>query len=150
LKLSTNTTGKQIMNQQTLQGNWNEIKGKIRSKWGTLTDDDLMAFSGNVQQLVGTIQKKTGEARENIEQFFDQLGDEGRSAFSQAGQAARAGVQQVADTFQETTHRVADSAKKGYADVESAVRRSPAESLAICFGAGIVTGVLVTLLMRKR
>jgi len=61
-----------MTNQQTLQGNWNEIKGQLRSKWGSLTDDDLAIFNGNVEQLVGTIQRKTGEAREGIEQFFEQ------------------------------------------------------------------------------
>ena len=56
-----------MLNQQTLQGNWNEIKGKLQSKWGTLTDDDIAIFNGNVDQLVGTIQRKTGEARASIE-----------------------------------------------------------------------------------
>ena len=37
-----------MINQQVLQGNWNELKGKIRSKWGQLTNDDLQNFDGNV------------------------------------------------------------------------------------------------------
>jgi len=51
-----------MINEQVLQGNWNEIKGKIRSKWGQLTNDDLQSFDGNVDRLVGLIQRKTGEA----------------------------------------------------------------------------------------
>ena len=62
-----------MINQQTLQGNWNEIKGKLRSKWGSLTDDDVKVFNGNVEQLVGTIQRKTGATSESIEQFFEQF-----------------------------------------------------------------------------
>jgi uncharacterized protein YjbJ (UPF0337 family) len=58
-----------MISQQTMQANWNEIKGKLRSKWAALTDDDLAIFRGNVDQLVGTIQRKTGEARESIEEF---------------------------------------------------------------------------------
>ncbi len=56
--------------QQTLQDNWSEIKAKLRSKWGELTDDDLTICNGNVDQLVDMIQQKTGETRESIVQFI--------------------------------------------------------------------------------
>ncbi len=49
-----------MVNQQVLQGNWNQFKGKVREKWGQLTDSDLGAFHGNVDELVGTIQKMNG------------------------------------------------------------------------------------------
>ena len=55
------------INQQTLEGNWNEIKGKIHEKWGQITQDDLQKARGSIDQLVGVIQRKTGEARDRIE-----------------------------------------------------------------------------------
>ena len=58
-----------MANQQTLEGNWNEIAGKLRSKWGQLSNDDLEKFKGNTSQLVGLIQRKTGEARDKIETY---------------------------------------------------------------------------------
>jgi uncharacterized protein YjbJ (UPF0337 family) len=139
-----------MINQQTLQGSWNEIKGKLRSKWGSLTDDDLMVFNGNVEQLVGTIQRKTGEARESIEQFFEQFSANGASAIGRAGEAVRAYAQQAADTVQETSKQAAESVREGYAEVEDMVRKRPAESLAACFGVGVITGVVVGLLLRWR
>jgi uncharacterized protein YjbJ (UPF0337 family) len=48
-----------MANQQAIQGNWSEIKGKLRSRWGGFTDDNLMERNGNVQQLVGTIATRT-------------------------------------------------------------------------------------------
>jgi len=138
-----------MINQQTLQGSWNEIKGKLRSKWGSLTDDDLMVFNGNVDQLVGTIQRKTGEARESIEQFFEQFSANGASAIGRAGEAVRAYAQQAAETVQETSKQAADSVREGYAEVEDLVRQRPAESLAVCFGVGVITGVVVSLLIRR-
>jgi len=138
-----------MINQQTLQGNWNEIKGKLRSKWGSLTDDDVLVFNGNVDQLVGTIQRKTGEARESIEQFFEQFSSNGASAIGQAGEAVRAYAQQAAESVQATSKQAADSVREGYAEVEGLVRRRPAESLAVCFGAGVITGVVVGLLLRR-
>jgi len=139
-----------MINQQTLQGNWNEIKGKLRSKWGSLTDDDLTTFNGNVDQLVGTIQRKTGEARDGIEQFFEQLTAGGAAAISRAGETVRAGAQQAVDSVQKTSQKAAASVRAGYADVEEMVRQRPTESLAVCFGAGVITGVVVSLLLRWR
>lgn len=139
-----------MINQQTLQGNWNEIKGKLRSKWGSLTDDDLTTFNGNVEQLVGTIQRKTGEAREGIEQFFEQVTAGGAAAIGRAGETVRAGAQQAAESVQKASQQAAASVREGYADVEEMVRQRPAESLAVCFGAGVITGVIVSLLLRWR
>lgn len=138
-----------MINQQTLQGNWNEIKGKLRSKWGSLTDDDVLVFNGNVDQLLGTIQRKTGEARESVEQFFEQFSSNGAAAISQGGETVRAGVQRAADSVQKASQQAAASAREGYAEVEDMVRQHPAESLAVCFGVGVITGVVVTLLLRR-
>ena len=51
------------INAQELQGQWNELRGKVKEKWGHLTDDDLEVQGGNFDQLIGRIQKKTGEGR---------------------------------------------------------------------------------------
>ncbi len=139
-----------MINQQTLLGNWHEIQGKLRSEWGSLTDDDVKEFDGNVEQLIGKIQKRTGAARENIEQFFDQFTANSASAVSRAGEAVRAYAQQATDAVQETSHQAASSVREGYAEVEDMVRQRPAESLAVCFGAGVITGVVISLLLRWR
>ena len=139
-----------MISQQTLQGNWHEIKGLLRSKWGALTDDDVAVFNGNVEELMGTIQRKTGEAREGVEQFFEQLESNGAAGISQAGETIRAGAQQAVDSVQETSHRAAASAREGYAEVEDMVRQRPIESIAVCFGAGVITGLVVSLLLRSR
>lgn len=139
-----------MISQQTLQGNWNEIKGKLRSKWRSLTDDDLQVFNGNVDQLVGTIQRKTGESRESIEQFFEQFSSDSASAISRAGETVRAYAQQAADSVQDTSRKAAESVREGYTEVEDMVRQRPIESLAVCFGAGVITGVVVGLLLRWR
>ena len=139
-----------MINQQTLQGNWHEIKGKLQSKWSSLTDDDVNEFHGNVEQLMGKIQKKTGAGRESIEKFFDQFGSNGAPAITRAGETVRGYAQQAVDSVQETSHNAAESVREGYADVEAMVRERPAESLAVCFGVGVITGVVVSLLMRSR
>lgn len=139
-----------MISQQTLQGNWNEIKGLLRSKWGELTDDDVTEFNGNVEQLLGTIQRKTGEGRESVEQFFEQFNSNGASAINRASETVRAGTQHAVDAVEETSHRAAASVSEAYAEVEDMVRQRPIESIAICFGAGVITGVVVSLLLRGR
>ena len=56
------------MNTLEIKGNWNIAKGKLKQKWGELTDDDLDYVEGKQDELVGRIQKRTGKAREEIEE----------------------------------------------------------------------------------
>ena len=55
------------MNKFTIKGDWNIIKGKLKQKWAKLTDDDLQYVEGKNDELLGRIQKRTGETREAIE-----------------------------------------------------------------------------------
>jgi uncharacterized protein YjbJ (UPF0337 family) len=50
-----------------IKGDWNITKGKLKQKWASLTDDDLLHTHGKEDELVGRIQKRTGETREAIE-----------------------------------------------------------------------------------
>lgn len=136
--------------QQTLQENWSEIKAKLRSKWGELTNDDLTTCNGKVDQLVDMIQQKTGETRESIVQFIEQLTSDGDSAIGRAGEAVRDYAHQAAEAVQKTSQRAAASVREGYGEAEDMVRQRPAESLAVCFVAGVITGVFVTLFVRWR
>ena len=53
------------MNLQ-LRGNWNEVKGKLKQKYGDLTDDDLTYVEGNADELLGKLQKKTGKSKDEL------------------------------------------------------------------------------------
>ena len=50
-----------------IKGDWNITKGKLKQKWATLTDSDLQFVEGKQEELVGRIQKRTGETREAVE-----------------------------------------------------------------------------------
>lgn len=56
-----------------IKGNWNKMKGNLKQKWAELTDDDLMYEEGKEDELVGRIQKKTGETKESINDFIDSM-----------------------------------------------------------------------------
>ena len=57
------------MNTLELKGDWNITKGKLKQKWAALTDDDLQYADGKLDELLGRIQKRTGETREVIEKM---------------------------------------------------------------------------------
>ncbi len=67
------------MDKLEIKGNWNEVKGKIKSKWGNLTDDDLTYAEGKEDQLLGNIQKKTGQSREEITKYINSINDNNSS-----------------------------------------------------------------------
>lgn len=58
------------MNSLEIKGDWNMIKGKLKQKWATLTDDDLQYAEGKSDELLGRIQKRTGESREAVEKIL--------------------------------------------------------------------------------
>lgn len=64
------------MNNDMIEGKWEEVKGKIKQKWGKITDDDLLQTKGAYQEVLGILQKKYGERKEEIatelQKFFDE------------------------------------------------------------------------------
>lgn len=67
------------MNSDQLEGKWKQYSGKLKEKWGKLTDDDLEAIRGRRDQLAGKIQERYGIAREAAQQQVDEFS----RAFSQ-------------------------------------------------------------------
>ena len=139
-----------MVNQQALEGNWNVIKGKIRTHWGQLTDDDLPQFHGEVDKLVGTIRRKTGEGREAIEKYLSELSGSTASMIGQASESVRQYTNRTAETLQDTARQTADQARARYKEAERFVQERPAESLAVCFGAGLVVGILVGMMLTSK
>ena len=56
------------MNQDRMEGNWLQFKGKVKEQWGKLTDDDLDVIAGKRDQLLGKIQQRHGLTQEQAEQ----------------------------------------------------------------------------------
>ena len=60
------------MNTLQLKGDWNIVKGKLKQKFAQLTDDDLQYVRGKEDELIGRIQKRTGQTKEAVEEAFDE------------------------------------------------------------------------------
>jgi uncharacterized protein YjbJ (UPF0337 family) len=153
-----------MVNQSTLQGNWKQIKGKLREKWGNLAEDDVASFNGNVDQLVGKIQQKTGESRQAVEKFLEEVSAGGTSMAGRAGEAAQQAAsyardaagrvgeaaQQAGNYVRDTAGQVRDSMSEGYGRAEEFVQERPAQSLAFAFGCGVAVGIGLALMFFDR
>ena len=116
------------LNMQEVRGQWDQLQGLVKKRWGQLTDDDLRVLGANLDELVGFIEQKTGEGREAIESFLSAMTSRSASAVFHAAESAREGLHRAGDT----------------------VRHHPGPSAAAVFGVGLVAGVLVGLAIRRR
>jgi uncharacterized protein YjbJ (UPF0337 family) len=139
-----------MVNAQALQGQWNQIRGELKKKWGQLTEDDLRFSNGNIDQLVGKIQQRTGEAREAIEQYLTEATSQGASAISQAAGQVGQYARQAGDQMREGYNRISDQFGRGYEYSQDMVRENPGRSIATAFGVGILVGVVVGMALRSR
>jgi uncharacterized protein YjbJ (UPF0337 family) len=61
------------MNQDQIEGNWMQFKGKVKEQWGNLTNDDLDIIAGKRDQLLGRIQARHGLAKDEAEKQLDEF-----------------------------------------------------------------------------
>jgi uncharacterized protein YjbJ (UPF0337 family) len=61
------------MRNQEIKGNWNELKGKLKQKFATLTDNDVLLVEGKRDEMLGRIQIKLGKSREEVEKLIADL-----------------------------------------------------------------------------
>lgn len=62
-----------MFNADILKGRWKELRGKVKEKWGEMTDDEFRVVDGKYDQFIGLMQRKTGESREAIEKHLSTL-----------------------------------------------------------------------------
>jgi uncharacterized protein YjbJ (UPF0337 family) len=138
------------INAQELQGQWSKLRDQVKQKWGQLTDDDLQIHGGNVDQLVGRIQQRTGEGREAVERFLTELTSHGSSAISQAAESVGQYAQQAGNRLREQYGQFSDQAREQYDYAQDMVRQNPGQSMIAAFGIGMVAGLVVGLALRSR
>jgi len=63
----------QSMNKHILEGNWKQLKGKVKERWGKLTDDQLDVIEGKRDQLLGRIQESYGISKEEAERQVNEF-----------------------------------------------------------------------------
>ena len=149
-----------ISNQQ-LAGQWNQLKGSVRQRWGRLTDDELQMVKGSTERLIGLIQEKTGESRQSIENFLDSALEQGSAYASRISEKASHLSHESEESLREKGHKIGDRAhreidqasekvRRGLHKASLHVRKKPIGSVASAFGVGIFTGAMIGMMMSRR
>jgi uncharacterized protein YjbJ (UPF0337 family) len=60
-------------NTTTIKGNWDELKGKLKQQFASLTDDDLLFAEGKKDELVGRLQQKLGKTKDEIRKLIGDM-----------------------------------------------------------------------------
>jgi uncharacterized protein YjbJ (UPF0337 family) len=60
------------MNADTFKGGWHQFKGDLKSRWGQLTDDDIMQIDGDMEKFEGIVQQRYGEKKDEVLKWADQ------------------------------------------------------------------------------
>lgn len=134
----------------TTAGTWNELKGRVRAKWGAVTDDMLEECKGNMQALVGKIQRTTGERAETIQEFLNSGANKAATLYERATEAVRTGTEAITNKVSEEAKYVGDSVKQGAAQAGQLVQARPMESLSVTFIAGVAAGLALALAMTSK
>ena len=73
-----NESVEEVMDWNRVQGSWKQLEGKVKAKWGLLTDDDLTTIKGSREMLEGRIQERYGiakdQARKQVDEWFTAQG----------------------------------------------------------------------------
>jgi uncharacterized protein YjbJ (UPF0337 family) len=81
------------MSDDVIKGDWKQLKGKVRAKWGKLTDDDVETVAGRKEQLIGKLQERYGHAKDEatrqVDAFYHEVGDSNDADEHHAPRASR-------------------------------------------------------------
>jgi uncharacterized protein YjbJ (UPF0337 family) len=130
------------MNTEQLKGNWNQLKGQIKEKWGDLTDDQIEAAKGNCDLLVGKIIEVYGvgkeAAQEQVNKFLKHINK--KTGDEEGGESGNG-------SFSEQISHATDVVKENLGEASEAVveyiKNKPFTSMAIGFGAGVLLSLLI-------
>jgi uncharacterized protein YjbJ (UPF0337 family) len=134
------------MDWARVEGNWKQMRGRVKERWGKLTDDDLTVIAGRRDQLEGMIQERYGYAKERARREIEDWYHSMESNLSEQIESLRSGIQTLSSTVEriakEQTPRARSRATDIFNDAEDAVKRNPVPALAIALSLGFLIGVL--------
>jgi uncharacterized protein YjbJ (UPF0337 family) len=140
------------MNEDVFSGKWREMRGTLRSWWGRLSDDDLEKIGGQKDRLIGVVQEKYGQTREQAEREVDRRLSEYGTSGSGIGSNLRSRVDDLGATVSNKAGEAAGAMASGVqsarsylqdrdfdeltGDITAWVRRNPIQACLIGIGLG--------------
>lgn len=129
--------------KEEVQGTWNQLAGAVKSKYSQITGDDLAGVNGNIQQLAGVIQKKTGKAREEIDEFLRSFSESTATTVGKISEVASNVATRASETVREGYDYAREASRDGLKAATETVQQRPGESLLLAMGIGVVAGLVI-------
>ena len=129
--------------KEEAQGTWNQLAGTVKTKYAQITGDDLAGVNGNMQQLAGVIQKKTGKAREEIDEFLQSVSQSTATTVGRISEVASGMASKASETVREGYDYAKEASRDGLKAATETVQHRPGESLLLALGIGMVAGIVI-------
>lgn len=139
-----------MITKEEIGGNWKSIVGAVKEKFGQITGDELTGVEGNLDKLIGLIQRKSGQNREWVETFIRDASETTKDLSQRVGDAASQYASQAVEAVRENYDHLSDAAQRGYDSTMKTVAQRPMESVAIALGCGVLSGLIMGLTMASR
>ncbi len=150
-----------MITKEHAQGNWKTIVGAVKEKFSQITGDELTGVEGNLDKLIGLVQRKSGQSREWVEAFLTDASGTAKDVAQKAGNTASQYVSQAAEVVRDNYENISEAAQRGYDQLSDAASRGydntvktvanrPIESVAIALGCGVLVGLMVGLSLCKK
>ena len=135
------------MNHIAFTNHWDQIKGKLKQRFGQLTDDDLVFVEGKAEELLHRLREKLAMSEEDLERVLDELYHEATNRIRQAKEAVEGWAEDTADQMKAKAgvayDKAREQARSAWGEGEEYIRRNPRESLVSALVAGFVVGLLI-------
>jgi len=130
-----------MITKQDLNEDWNQLVGAVKERYAQITNSDLASLKGDAQQLSKLIQRKTGQARHEVEAFLRSMSESANTSYDRLMDAAGDLNERAAESAREGYDYVRTTSRKGFETASGAIQHHPAQSLLVVLGVGIVAGM---------
>lgn len=135
------------MDWTQVEGNWKQMKGRVKERWGKLTENDLTVIAGRRDQLEGMIQERYGYAKERARKEIDEWYHAMETDLAEQIETLRSGIQSLASTVEriaeEQLPHARSKAREAFNEAEDVLKRNPLAVVAIVLGLGFLIGVFM-------
>lgn len=125
----------------SIEQRWEELRGNIRKVWPELTKEDLLAIDGDSRKLIALVHQKTGADITEIESRIDELAASSEGLLNRVARTTQ-------QAFATASERVGEPLAVAYSATRQQVVESPARSVGIAFGVGLLVGLCTASLIK--
>ena len=139
-----------MISQEKIARNWHSVVGKVKEKFNQISNEDLSSIQGNFDQLIGLIERKAGQSREQAEAFLSSVYSSAEGTIHNLSEKGQQAYSQATEMLDDGMKKVSQKAGEGYEYARETVARRPAESLFVMAGLGVLAGIAIGISWRSK